>query len=346
MVLPDRPLCISEDGWPRGPWRRSVLAGLFGMIAGFTARTTQAQIAPHPGPAPPGDSAPGDSAPGAGDDAAYASPYALGFSTGGNRLNAGFDQLPWNDPAAEPAQPVADWQAAHARLAEGIWPRGAAWGPPASQYPAPSLPGTDPAYLRERVIAVAARHIGLAYQHHHIPSWVPPPGWAWRPVAAGTNGPGLDCSNFTSFVFNYALGIKLPTGIGLQGGALTLTGPGGAGCLRPEAIPLRHYAALGAVLAPADLIYIRDRSGRIVHVVMWLGATGRSPDGDPLVIDCSQTRHRDANGVMIPPGVRLRPFRQDGWYWRHVSHARRIIGAGLPACHAPPGGFPEGGDAG
>jgi cell wall-associated NlpC family hydrolase len=279
-------------------------------------------------------------------DAGYVSPYALNFGSDSSLLNAGFDQRPWNDPADEAGQPVAAWEAAHARTPAGAWPRGAAWGPPASQYPAPSLPRTDAAYLRERVIAVAARQIGLAYQHHHIPSWVPPPGWAWRPVAAGSNGPGVDCSNFISFVFNYALGIKLPTAIGLQGEALTLIGPGGDGCLRAEPIALRDYAALDAILAPGDLIYIRNRNGTIGHVVMWLGATGQSPDGGSLIIDCSQTWHRDANGVRIPPGVRLRPFRRDGWYWRRASHAHRIIGAASPICQEPPGAFPEGGDAG
>jgi cell wall-associated NlpC family hydrolase len=336
MVLPDRPLTGSEDERPSGARRRRVLASLLGLTAGFTVRTAGAQMisgnSPVPSPEDPGD-------------AGYVSPYALSFASGGGLLNAGFDQRPWNDPSAESALPVAAWQAAHARTSTGLWPPGAAWGPAASQYPAPSLPRTDAAYLRERVIAVAARQIGLAYQHHHIPSWVPPAGWAWSPVAAEPDGPGLDCSNFTSFVFNYALGIKLPTGVRLQGEALALNGPGGVGCLRAEPIALGHFAALETTLAPADLIYVRNRAGAVVHVVMWLGATGQSPDGQSLIIDCSQTRHRDANGMPIPPGVRLRPFRRDGWYWRHASHAHRIIGAARPACHGPLAPFAEGGDA-
>ena len=163
-------------------------------------------------------------------------------------------------------------------------------------------------------------------------------------MEAGSNGPGLDCGNFASFVFNYALGIKLPTAIGLQGKTLTLMGPGGAGCLRAERIALHDFADLTAVLAPADLIYIRNRNGSIGHVVMWLGEAGQSPDSDPLIIDCSETRHRDADGVWIPPGVRLRPFRRNGWYWRHASHAHRIIGASAPRCTTPPEPLPEGGD--
>jgi hypothetical protein len=147
-------------------------------------------------------------------------------------------------------------------------------------------------------------------------------------------------------VFNYALGIKLPTAIGLQGQARALSGPGGQGCLRVAPIALRDYAELETILEPADLIYVRNRNGAIVHVVMWLGATGLSPDGGPLIIDCSQTRHRDANGVPIPPGVRLRPFRRGGWYWRNAAHAHRIVGADLPDCHARLAPFPEGGDSG
>jgi hypothetical protein len=277
-------------------------------------------------------------------DTDYVSPYALRFASDSGLLNAGFDQSPWNDPAEESAEPVAAWEAAHARTATGVWPRGASWGPPVRQYPAPTLPRVDATYLRERVIAVAGRHIGLAYQHHHIPAWAPPPGWIWSPVKAGANGRGLDCSNFSSFVFNYALGIKLPTGIGQQGATLTLAGPGGAGCLRAERISLGQYDALGTVLAPGDLIYIHNRRGAISHVVMWLGAVGQSPDGEPLIIDCSQTRHRDAKEVEIPPGVRLRPFRRDGWYWRNAAHAHRIIGVDRSCGGTPPAPFPEGGD--
>jgi cell wall-associated NlpC family hydrolase len=333
MMPPDRPFTLSGEGRPGTAGRRTMLASLLGLAAGFTARTAEAQMSPA-------DTSVGEPA-GGGEDR-YASPYSLRFASGDAQRDAGFDQQPWNDPAAESAQPVAAWQAAHARRPDGSWPQGAAWGPVAAQYPAPSLPRTDPAYLRERVIAVAARQIGLAYQHHHIPSWVPPAGWAWRPVVAGANGPGLDCSNFTSFVFNYALGIRLPTAIGLQAETLTLAGPGGAGCLRAGRITLGRYAGLRARLAPADLIYIRDRQGGIGHVVMWLGEIGQSADGVPLVIDCTESGLRDASGALIPPGVRLRPFRRGGWYWRRASHAHRIIGAA--ACQAAPGPFPEGGD--
>jgi cell wall-associated NlpC family hydrolase len=192
------------------------------------------------------------------------------------------------------------------------------------------------------VLSVAARHIGLAYQHHHLPSWMPPPEWPWLPVKAGANGPGLDCSNFSSFVFNYALGIKLPTAIGAQGRIRRLDGPGGQGCLVAERLEAPHAGHLVAQLQPSDLLYFHNARGAIRHVAFWLGAVGQGPT--PLLIDCSQGAHRDAKGVLIPTGVRIRPFTLAGWYGRHLSHAHRLLGAPASACLRPPGPVPEGDD--
>ncbi|MCB8875755.1 NlpC/P60 family protein [Acidisoma silvae] len=270
----------------------------------------------------------------------YVSPYALRFTVPQAMLDAGFDADPWDDPDAESDQPASVWQAQNAHA------RGAAWGPPARQYPAPALPRDDDAYRRERVISVAARHIGLPYQHHHLPSWQPPAGWPWLPVKAGANGTGLDCSNFTSFVFNYALGLKLPTGIGRQAETRRLPGAGGAACLTAQLIRDR-FTAVVAALQPADLLYFRNSRGKIGHVALWLGTIGQGPDGaatPPLFIDCSQLSHRDSAGVAIPPGVRLRPFTPDGWYAGHLSHVHRLIGGEAAACHASPGPAPEGDD--
>lgn len=263
----------------------------------------------------------------------YRSPDALRFSCPQADLAAGFDAAPWNDPQAEAAEPFAAWEAAHAGA------RGAAWGPPARTYPAPRLPRQDLAYLRERVIFVAALHIGLAYQHHHLPSWSPPAGWPWIAVKAGANGPGLDCSNFSAFVFNYALGLRLPTAIGAQGVQLSLQGPGGGGCQPVARLQRAHYDALLAALQPADLLYFQDRHGRIRHTAFWIGALA----GRPLILDCTDLRHPDGHGAVVPTGVHLRPFDESGWYWRHFSHAHRLIGAETPHCRAP-GDFPEGDD--
>ncbi len=65
------------------------------------------------------------------------------------------------------------------------------WGPRAAAYPSVVVPkGCDPVkWKRLRVVAVAERYVGLPYRHHHIPQWDP------------DEGPGLDCSNFTSWVY-------------------------------------------------------------------------------------------------------------------------------------------------
>jgi len=62
---------------------------------------------------------------------------------------------------------------------------------------------------RERVIAVAMRYIGYGYQHHHIPGLGPPARMALEGDGVGHNGKGVDCSNFTGFVYNQGFGIRL-----------------------------------------------------------------------------------------------------------------------------------------
>jgi hypothetical protein len=301
--------------------RRSLMALMAGIACGFTGPEAEAQMSsPNTSVHKP-------------ETEAYQSPYALAFSCPQSDLAAGFDQTPWNDPQSEAMEPFAAWDATHARSP------GAAWGPPARHYPVPRLPRQDEAYRRERVIFVAALHIGLAYQHHHLPSWAPPPGWPWLRVAAGVNGPGLDCSNFSAFVFNYALGLRLPTAIGMQAVQLSLEGPGGTGCQPVSRVHRARYGALLAALQPADLLYFRDRRGRIRHAGFWIGTLA----GTPLILDSTDTRHRDGRGQMVPTGVHLRPFDEGGWYWRHFSHAHRLIGAEARACR-PPGSFPEGDD--
>ena len=57
---------------------------------------------------------------------------------------------------------------------------------------------------------------GYDYQHHHIPDLNPPANWPWKEVGAGRNGKGVDCSNFTAFVYNLVFGIKFTRDVKLQ----------------------------------------------------------------------------------------------------------------------------------
>lgn len=169
------------------------------------------------------------------------------------------------------------------RLAES-WGRvrpNSKWGPRARRYPPVTVPpGCDPVkWQRLRVIAVAKRYIGLPYRHHHVPDWQP---------ATGT-GPGLDCSNFTAWVYNYGLGFKFTGDIHKQA-----EGPRAPG---------RRLQA-GESFKPGDLLFIMKRDGsQVSHVVIFID--------EAHIID-------DTGG-----GVAVRPFA--GWYKTHFSHARRLI---------------------
>jgi hypothetical protein len=106
----------------------------------------------------------------------------------------------------------------------------------------------------------------------------------------------------------------------------------------------RGYDAIVAALEPGDLLYIRNTHDQIAHVVIWLGHIGVDPSGVPLVIDCTESAHRDSNGETIPIGVQIRPFT--GWYTSGFDHAHRIVDALAHVTMAAAPSYPEGGDAG
>jgi hypothetical protein len=256
-----------------------------------------------------------------GEDDGYQSPYRLEFSIPREELLAIDETPPRNDHRLESKTPHEEWYSRRTRKEYG------AWGPVSRQYPPiPDRADLPPTWKRQRLLAVAHKYVGLPYQHHHIPDWDPPRDWPWKPVAYGRNSKGVDCSDFTSWVYNYGLGIRLDTGIREQANAQTVPGAGGEGRLDVEKIRDDNgYDDLVAKLKTGDLLYIRNNNGVIGHVIMWVGVHGRSPDGTPLIIDCTGMGHKDANGVDIPIGVHLRPFGKDSWYYKSFAHANRII---------------------
>jgi hypothetical protein len=146
------------------------------------------------------------------------------------------------------------------------------WGPAARTYPEVLPPiGHDVGlWRRDRIIEVAQKYVGLPYLHRHIP-------------AAG----GLDCSNFTSWVYNYGLGIRFVSQI-----------------VRQSETVGRKLAA-EEPLKKGDLLFIWSPvRTRIVHVAIYL---------DPeTLIDSSS-----------PNGVKVRRFR--GWYKDRYAWARRVL---------------------
>ncbi|OLN29228.1 hypothetical protein DVDV_1226 [Desulfovibrio sp. DV] len=165
----------------------------------------------------------------------------------------------------------------------GAWygnPALGSWGPRSAAYPPVAVPAGYEAlaWKRARVAAVARRYVGLAYRHHHIPAYDPP-----------GEGPGLDCSNFTSWVYNYGLGLRFTSAIAAQADG-------------PKA-PGRRLAP-DEPWAVGDLLFITSRDGsRVSHVAVWLG--------DGQLIDSHKT------------GVAVR--RYAGWYRDCLSHVRRVI---------------------
>jgi cell wall-associated NlpC family hydrolase len=251
----------------------------------------------------------------------YRSPYSVKFSFPVEELIGDLERGPRGDAREESSLPFREWNSPRSRKDYG------SWGPPARHYPAvPGMERKSAEWKRERVIATALRYQGYGYQHHHIPDWHPPADWPWQQVASGHNGKGVDCSNFTSFVYNQAFGIKPSSAIKKQAEQEEVAGPGEGQATRVEVIRKPEtYAETTKVLKTGDLLYIRNRSGELAHVILWVGPIGQSPKDTPLIIDSHGEGVKDSNGTDIPHGIHLRPFRENSWYFHSMSHAHRII---------------------
>lgn len=251
----------------------------------------------------------------------YRSPYRVEFRWSERELIGDLERTERGDHRIEAEVPFHQWYSARTRE------RWRAWGPKAREYP--PVPGLDEWSVerkRERVVAVALRFQGYAYQHHHIPDWNPPADWPWLSTCAGSNGKGVDCSNLTGFVYNLGFGLRLNTDVLIQAEERSAKGPGVGHVTRVHRVELpTSYEERINALRTGDLLFIRNRSGKISHVVIWVGPIGRAPGGTPLVIDSHGEDVRDSEGRPIPCGVQLRPFRENSWYNRSASHALRIF---------------------
>jgi len=250
----------------------------------------------------------------------YRSPYDVEFHFSRDELLADIDGGTRGDPFRESTVPHADWYERRVRAQFG------GWGPRARHFAAPtSLRERSIEWKRERTIAVALRFVGYGYQHHHIPDWDPPRSWPWKQTCVGHNGKGVDCSNFTSFVYNQGFGLKPSSEIKAQSRLRDFPGPGPGRHTRVQHIELPDsYDDLVKTLKTGDLLYIRNRREKIAHVVLWVGSIGRAPDRMPLIIDSHGGEVKDSNGVNIPCGIHLRPFRDKSWYHHSADHAIRV----------------------
>lgn len=249
------------------------------------------------------------------------SPYSLKFTHAVETLIGDLQKGPRGDPKLTSEVPFHDWYTHATKTKFG------SWGPPRRSYPEPAdWPKWTSSFKRERVLATAARLIGHGYQHHHVPDWSPPQGWPWKETAVGHNGPGVDCSNLTAFAYDQAAGIILDGEVHKQAEMREAR----QGNSRLPAIRIALPASLEErvkILRTADLIYIKNKSGAVSHVVFWVGTIGSRKDGQPthLVLDSHGEGEKDDNGVPIPVGIRLRPYRVGEWYHKSASHAVRYI---------------------
>jgi cell wall-associated NlpC family hydrolase len=250
----------------------------------------------------------------------YKSPYSVKFTVPHEELLADLAKTPRGDPRNESSLPFAEWYTPGTREKYG------SWGPPAAHYPPPAgLARKSLTWKRERVIAVALRFQGYGYQHHHVPDWQPPAGWPWKETAAGSNGKGVDCSNFTAFVYNMGFGIKPTSAVKDQAEQTEMLGPG-EGRTKAQRIELpKSYDDMVKTMRTGDLLFIKgSEKEHVTHVVLWVGDIGVGSKS-PLIIDSHGQRVKDEKDVHIPAGVHLRPFRHKSWYFHSASHALRVF---------------------
>lgn len=253
----------------------------------------------------------------------YQSPYRVNFNFSDQELIGDILTGPRSEWKEQSSVPFSDW------YAESTKRRYKSWGPPSKHFASPEgINGKSPQWMRERIIAVALRFTGYAYQHHHIPDWEPPADWPQNPLAKEPVAPakGIDCSNFTAFVYNIALGIK-PTGDVQDQSVLTeMTGPGEKTSTKLRRIEKPEgYEEMLTDFKTGDLLYIKNRAGEVSHVVLWVGKVGVSRDDVPLIIDSTSEGAKDSEGNVIPNGVQLRPVLRNSWYAKSLSHGLRVI---------------------
>ena len=73
--------------------------------------------------------------------------------------------------------------------------------------------------FQQRLVSVALSNMGINYQHHYSPFWYSPASWqsalestqqqSFQPAPQGRQTQGLDCTNFTSWMYNLSFGFWL-----------------------------------------------------------------------------------------------------------------------------------------
>lgn len=205
-------------------------------------------------------------------------------------------------------------------------------------------------WARQRLLFAASRLIGTHYQHLHLPGFDPAlvtgSTFPWSPVSGNSllqttqdlrNGqpgtvanpyksaynsphPGIDCTDFSAYLYNLALGVQMHSGtstqvtFGTDSGPTTTNQPSSlvldsAGSLLAPvfhtgpnygtAIPNAAGSLDGVIarLHPGDLLYMTGGDGRISHVVVWLGEYGTLADGSPSAVPLVISSHDNTPAI-------------------------------------------------
>lgn len=259
--------------------------------------------------------------------------------------------------------------------------------------------GVDPTvWQRQRVMAAAnvLLQAGTHYQHLHLPNFNPAEvasgtGFPWIPVstnatlqsswqlAHGVSGttlnpyaaaygkpqPGIDCTDFSAYVYSLAIGVQMHSGtpnqITFSSGTLAPGSTATATVLDTTGTPITpqflyrpdfgeagtnapgSLDTLVSQFQTGDLLYMGNPTDGILHVVMWLGQTGTdsmgntfplvisSHDNTPAIFDTlaldTQGYPSDGNvgGHLPPPGVHILPFADSNWFYQDFQVAMRVI---------------------
>lgn len=217
------------------------------------------------------------------------------------------------------------------------------WGPYYINFPAPAIPASaTPLWWQLRLAAAANRIRGIVpYAHHHMHVWNVPntPQWTNAKPAPYTAGVGIDCSDFTHWIYSYGLGLKLDTGVTQQGEMTSATAFYANGATNlfkaTRLFDVQHgytknFENLVNNLHPGDLLYIRGNASftnKVSHVIMWLGSLAYDTNRKDLhlITDSHGDVVIDSNGVKIPSGPQIRPFHRTNYYYHSFDHVLRYV---------------------
>lgn len=226
-------------------------------------------------------------------------------------------------------------------------------------------------WARQRLMFAAKQLIGTHYQHLHLPNFDPAhvtvPGYTfpWQAVSNNTNlqttqqlyneslirteanpykhlyglpHAGIDCTDFSVYIYNLALGVQMHSGTSTQ--IRFVDGNGDSVPLGPEAIPRSTLvSASGEMIAPTflkgpnfgtatrngpgsldgvisqlqpgDLLYMHG-GDRILHVVVWLGLYGTNADGSPSTVPLVISSHDNTPAIFDTQDIDAYGYPTDG----------------------------------